>query len=293
MILALKDINSDVLDVKQYTNTLTYETKRAYEHDIKEFFKVNDLNNITPNMIQSISFTTINYYILELEERGDEPATISRKISALSKMFDCCIEWGYVQKNPIKSKLVKRIKVKNYSTTKSMKLNEIKEIVNNIDNQRDRLLIKLMFKTMIRRSELCNIKLADIKNLNGYWIIEIVKGKGNKPRLVKINQEIKNLIDKYINSNNREYLFIGESRNHLNGNKLSGESIRRIIKKYFPKGFTPHSLRHSAATEARRLGNYKIEQLQEVLGHENISTTRRYVHNIDYLENNPSDILDL
>ena len=180
---------------------------------------------------------------------------------------------------------------------KYLSLDESVSLLNSIDGKnakRDTCIITLFLNCGLRLSELVNINIKDIKN-NTLSII----GKGNKERILYLNNACTKAINEYLavrphdNLKDRDALFISNF-----GGRISRRMVEMIVKKYIslagldPKKYTPHKLRHTAATLMLKHGKVDIRSLQQVLGHESISTTEIYTH-VDSeqiknaLENNP------
>ena len=155
---------------------------------------------------------------------------------------------------------------------------ETKKLFDVIDNKKHQLMIKLLYATGMRVSELVKLKVNDFEFNNNYgWIMD---GKGGKDRLFVVALKLKNELIKFISEHklhNWDWLFKGQGINHY-----STESIRAIIKKAvinskINKNIHPHTLRHSFATHLIQNG-YAIMEVQPLLGHNSINTTMIYLH---------------
>ncbi|MBW9146730.1 tyrosine recombinase XerC [Clostridium sp. CM027] len=149
---------------------------------------------------------------------------------------------------------------------------------------RDHSIITLFLNCGIRLSELCSINISDFKDDT----LSII-GKGNKERTIYLNKASLKSIYKYlpirnmnidkIHSEDKDALFISGKYGRINK-----RTVERIVKKYIGNAglnkdkYTPHKLRHTSATLMYKYGNVDIRSLQEILGHENISTTQIYTH---------------
>ena len=172
---------------------------------------------------------------------------------------------------------------------------EVERLLSNIplDNEtglRDRSIIELLFSGGLRVSELCNLNRSSI-NLERREFM--VRGKGKKDRPIFIDQTTADHLQEYLSArtDNLPALFLNNSTNQntpdTSGNfrRLSPRSIERIIEKHaratgITKHVTPHTLRHSFATDLLMNGA-DLRSVQSLLGHANISTTQIYTHITD------------
>lgn len=154
---------------------------------------------------------------------------------------------------------------------------------------RDRVILELLFSTGLRVSELVNLNRDQINlNTREFGVV----GKGGRSRVVFISKRAAEILDKYLKSRTDRFkpLFI-----HYSGKKdivsddssvrLTARSIQRLVKKYvadakLPVNATPHTIRHSMATDLLRSGA-DLRSVQEILGHKNIATTQIYTHVTD------------
>lgn len=162
-----------------------------------------------------------------------------------------------------------------------------------IQGIRDQAILFLLFSTGLRVSEICGLKKKDINLKEDEFS---VKGKGGKVRVVFLDEAAKKALDQYLKSrqDNSEYLFISYGHTNkangqpstINGQKpMTPRSVQRMIKKYatasgITKQISPHTLRHSFATDLLRSGA-DIRAVQTLLGHSSITTTQIYTHVTD------------
>ncbi len=154
---------------------------------------------------------------------------------------------------------------------------EVIKLIKATKKGRNRLIIKLLYSSGLRVSELVKLKT---ENINLKEKTAIVKaGKGNKDRIIILSEKWCKEIKKYLKTKKikSEYVF-----SKKNGKKISTDTIQRIIRKATKKAnitkhITPHKLRHSFATHLLEEGE-NIRKIQELLGHSNISTTQIYTH---------------
>jgi integrase/recombinase XerC len=263
-----------IRNYSDYTETNYLLDLDNYEEFLKKYrlnFKKINYDNITK----------YNKYLKD--ELKLSASSISRHLSSLRSFYNYLLSEGIVDNNPFKlvSSPKKDIKLPNY-----MKYKEFEEMINTCDESllgiRNRCLLEILFSTGARIGELINIKLKDI-NIHNKEIK--VLGKGNKERIVYINDHTVNALNKYLNEsrpillNNKrsDNLFI----NHIGGN-LTTRGVRDILDNIIKKSslnikVTPHMFRHTFATMLLNEG-CDLKSVQELLGHVNMSTTQIYTH---------------
>ncbi|MDD1656272.1 MAG: tyrosine-type recombinase/integrase, partial [Methanomicrobiales archaeon] len=150
-----------------------------------------------------------------------------------------------------------------------LKHNQVLELLASIPDLRDRLVIRAIYATGVRVSELCSITLDDI-DFSSQTIR--VKGKGGKIRIVFIDPETLEELRGYIGDRKAGPLFPGQG-----GRPVSARTVQMIFRKYAPAGITPHKLRHSYASELYTR-SHNLRVVQENLGHSSLKTTEIYLH---------------
>ena len=271
------------------TNTII-----AYQNNIDDFCDY--LNDKKITNLNKIDYLTIRSYLKILYERNFTKKTISRYISSLRSFFKYLFIHHYISSNPMvlisNPKLDKKL-------PQFLSVNDVETLLSKpkLDNPlgiRDALILELLYSTGIRVSELVNIKLEDIN----FSLRQIkILGKGNKERYVLYGDVCSNLLDNYLKNSRIEldhdknpYLILNSR-----GNKITTRAIRDIINKYdfsINVHVTPHTLRHTFATHMLNEGA-DLKSVQELLGHENLSTTQIYTHVSNerlrkvYLNNHP------
>lgn len=267
-------------NLKEYENYLKFEknysmnTINSYLGDIKEYqeFKKGDILSSTKEDILAYLKTIKNL----------ESTTISHKISSLKSFFKYYQKREKIKINPlanIKSPKIAK-KLPTYLTLEEVsKLLDV-EIKSPYD-ARNKAILELLYSSGIRISELCNMQTS---NYNSYECIIRLIGKGSKERIIPLGDYAISVLEDYINNyrpkinkKNINSIFINNR-----GDAVSRQFIFKVIKKEclkkgIRKNVSPHTLRHTFATHLLQNGA-DLRIIQELLGHENISTTQIYTH---------------
>jgi len=215
----------------------------------------------------NVSTALVTDFFSYLAERRDyQPRTLHRMISTLSSFYRYLYVQGAVAVDPMIG--VERPRIKNQEL-KYLKHSQVIRLINTIENERDRLIVRLIYATGVRVSELCSISIEDI-DFEDHTIR--VRGKGDKIRTVFIDDETLEEVGRFIGNKIAGPLFPGQQGKHL-----SPRTVQHIFRQYAPPGITPHKIRHSYASELyRRSKNLRV--VQENLGHSSIKTTEIYLH---------------
>jgi len=192
--------------------------------------------------------------------------TTHRIISTLNSFYRFLYSQGVITSNPMTG--IERPKIKDQEL-RYLKHSQVLKLIASIEDDRDRLIVRTIYATGVRVSELCGINIEDI-DFEDETIK--VRGKGGKIRIVFIDHETLEEMSRFIGNRIVGPLFVGQMGHHI-----SPRSIQHIFKKYAPQGITPHKIRHSYASELyRRSKNLRV--VQENLGHTSIKTTEIYLH---------------
>jgi integrase/recombinase XerC/integrase/recombinase XerD len=198
--------------------------------------------------------------------RTYKPKTFHRIISTLSSFYRFLASQGAVVANPLSG--IERPRIK-HQEIKYLKHSQVLRLIDSIEDPRDRLIVRTIYATGVRVSELCNMNIEDI-DFEEHTIR--IRGKGDKIRIVFIDDETLSEIRKFIGNTLVGPLFIGQQGKHI-----SPRAIQHIFRYYAPPGITPHKIRHSYASELyKRSKNLRV--VQENLGHTSIKTTEIYLH---------------
>jgi integrase/recombinase XerC len=195
-----------------------------------------------------------------------KPKTFHRIISTLSSFYRFLYSQEVVRANPLTG--IDRPRIKQQEV-KYLKHNQVLRLIDSIEDIRDKLIVRTIYATGVRVSELCNINIEDI-DFDEHTIR--IRGKGDKIRTVFVDEDTLSELLKFIGNRIVGPLFVGQQGKHI-----SSRAIQHIFKHYAPQGITPHKIRHSYASELyKRSKNLRV--VQENLGHTSIKTTEIYLH---------------
>jgi len=289
-------------------------TSKSYERDIKDFFCVDSISDITIEDIKKVSILNTQNYIIKLMDKNMSSATINRKVSSLSALYKWLLKYQdnstdihIIKYNPFGS-LKEEKPVINNRETEFLTKDECKVLLDSIDTttilgHRNKTILVLALTTALRKSEIINIKIKHITTYTGYDIVK-VRRKGGKEDIVKLQASVLAMINEYIIltkrnklSSGEEYLFIGHSTNGKNKERLDASTLNYMLKKVcknagIDKNLQVHSTRHTAITLAI-LAGATVEKVRDFAAHKNLATTNRYIHSVDKLKNNAGDLIDI
>ena len=299
------------LEIKSRKSTYT---SKSYECDIKDFFCVNSITDITIEDIKKVSILHTQNYIIKLMDKNMSSATINRKISSLSALYKWLLKYQdnstgihIIKYNPF-GNLKEEKPVINNKETDFLTKEECKVLLSSIDvsttlGHRNKTILALALTTALRKSEIINIKIKHITSHTGYDVVK-VRRKGGKEDIVKLQGNVLAMINEYIKltkrnktSSGEEYLFIGHGANGNNKEKLNASTLNYMIKRVcknagIDKNLRVHSTRHTAITLAI-LAGATAEKVRDFAAHKNLATTNRYIHSVDKLKNNAGDLIDV
>lgn len=273
--------------LKQYSAYLLLErglsenTRESYLNDVAKLMRYINENNLT---IKDVTLDTLHNFIAELHDLGISSRSQARIISGLKSFFRFLKLENHINTNPTLLLESPRIGRK---LPEVLSIEDIDKMISCIDlstneGQRNRAIIETLFSCGLRVSELVNLEINKIFLEEEYVVI---KGKGNKERIVPISPVAIHEIKLYLND--RQYLDIKPGEENIlflnrRGRRLTRVMIFYIIKQLaelagIRKEISPHTLRHSFATHLLE-GGANLRAIQQMLGHESIATTEIYIH---------------
>lgn len=244
-----------------------------------------DISGVDIELVRSVTVSDLyGFMVYCKEELRNNTATRARKTSTLRLFFKyMSVQTHRLDSNP--ADLLEAPKIKQ-SLPKYLSLEDSLELLNSVDGEnerRDYCILTIFLNCGLRLSELCGLNLSDISS-DGTMT---VTGKGNKERMVYLNDSCKTAIKRYLEVRPHEGL-TAESKNALfisrNRKRISPRTVEHIVTSYIKKagldgkGLSTHKLRHTAATLMYQHGHVDIRVLKDILGHANLGTTQIYTH---------------
>lgn len=285
-----KDKDPVFFEIKEFVFYLTGEkmlsanTANSYETDLNKYCEYLNKNR-TVFEVADIKKSDIEAYLSLLKKNGFTATSIARKLTAIKKFHAFCLNEYPREIKDDPSKLISFSK-KETHLPEVLTIEEIDLLINSIDTTtevgiRNKAILEVLYSTGMRISELTELKLAQI-HLNQKYLIAL--GKGNKERICHLGDEAISALKKYITDVRIKHLHVPTDLCFLNyqGTHLSRNYIFKYIKELAKKAninkdISPHTIRHSFATHLLQ-NDVSLRMVQEMLGHENISTTQIYTH---------------
>jgi integrase/recombinase XerC len=255
-------------------------TIKAYRTDLAQF-----ADYVGPQSWRDIDHVLIRGYLSSLYQRGLSKTSVARALAALRSLYKWLAQEGEVEQNPaalvatprLPKKLPRVPTIEEVNTVLDAAMPECSAFT-----ERDQVILELLYGCGIRNSELIGINVDDIR-----WSNELilVRGKGRKERFVPFGDSAKAAVLAYLPARQR---VLGETKRtteralliNLRGSRLTTRSVGRIVKQIaVARGLSPdvhpHTLRHAFGTHMLEEGA-DLRAIQEMLGHERLSTTQRY-----------------
>lgn len=277
-----KTINEYYTDLRTFFRYL--KIHRGIVKDTEEFDKIK-IDDIDIEFIRKVTLSEVYEFLVFCKNsRNNNEKTRARKVSSLRSFFKyLTVKCQLLETNPIDQLDSPKSKK---TLPKYLTLEQSRELLNVIEGeykQRDYAIITLFLNCGLRLSELCSLNVTDLRSDNTLRVI----GKGNKERVVYLNNACLNAIEEYLKvrpvdgvpSLHKNALFLSRLKR-----RISNKTVQHIVYVNLEKiglknqGYSAHKLRHTAATLMYQHGNVDIRVLKDILGHENLGTTQIYTH---------------
>ncbi|MBU6081025.1 tyrosine recombinase XerC [Allobacillus halotolerans] len=278
----------DYMLVEKNTSPLTIQ---YYLTDIKQFEQFLMAESI--DAINRITHVEIRLYLTRLYREKLAKKSVSRKLSGLRSFFNYLEKEDVIEKNPFLYVSMPKLdkKIPQFFYDEEMQQLFAAEDGMTPISQRNRAILELLYATGIRVTELVGIKIEDVDFTAG---LLLVFGKGRKQRYVPFGSFAEMELKKYINDSRPKLQNKSEGKNNTlflnhHGKPITDRGIRYILNRMLEKAaltskIHPHKLRHSFATHLLNQGA-DMRSVQELLGHESLSSTQVYTHvTKDYLK---------
>lgn len=276
-----KDIIGRYQTYLRLEKSLSANSVEAYLSDLDKLLRFAESEGLKPT---DITYNDLQQFVAQLRDIGIHPRSQARIISGIKSFYRFLLLDEYITVDP--TELLESPKI-GFKLPEVLTLNEINSILDTIDlslaeGQRNRAMLEVLYSCGLRVSELTQLRYSDIYFEEGFIKVE---GKGSKQRLVPISDTALHEIKNYLYDRNsvavkkgyEDILFLSRR-----GTALSRIMVFHIIKQQTEmagilKNVSPHTFRHSFATHLLE-GGANLRAIQEMLGHEKITTTEIYTH---------------
>lgn len=281
----------DIWDIEKITDAyeahimlergLSDNTREGYISDVRKLLNYLAEEGIK---IRDTTLDVLRNFVRELHETGIAVRSQARIISGVKSFFRFLLTENYIDENPA---ILLEAPQKGKHLPEVLSVEEIDGMISAIDYtkneaNRNRAIIEVLYGCGLRVSELTDLEIGKIYFEEGFVV---VRGKGNKERVVPMSDVATECIKDYLEDRSmlpvkpgeEGYLFLNR-----NGHRLTRQMIFTIVKQLakdsgVKKNISPHTLRHSFATHLLE-GGANLRAIQQMLGHESISTTEIYLH---------------
>ena len=283
----MRNIIQDFQIYLEVEKNVSAHTRIAYIADIQEFARFLHNNNFIKSQDEIINVEpeNIREYLSYLYRQKVKKVTVNRKVSSLRAFYKYVVRTCRIKNNP--AEMIQTLKTEKYMPA-FLSVDEMFELLkaqgeNSVLDLRNRAMLEIFYSSGLRLSELAGLDLIDL-DFNQKLVK--VRGKGRKERIVPVGGPALKAVQEYLEK-------IGEIRKDTNGDilkkplflnargeRITTRSIARIVNEITSKSgigrkISPHALRHSFATHLLNAGA-DLRSIQELLGHESLSTTQKY-----------------
>ncbi len=258
-------------------------TLAAYERDLIQFQIFLSTRKATLARPNALTRDHVRGYLADLHRKGVKKSSMARKLSSLRSFFKFLMAKGFATSNPVAGVSNPKQEIRH---PKALNVDQALALMETgvefgPEGLRDLALAELLYGAGLRISEALDLDLNDFDPDSG---VLRVMGKGSKERLAPMGRVAVHCVSRYLDQRHafepapsEQALFLG-----VRGGRLNRRQANRILEKMaalagLPQGISPHTLRHSFATHMLESGA-DLRSVQELLGHERLSTTQRYTH---------------
>ncbi len=268
----------------QFEKRSSSHTVDAYRTDLGQF---QSFISATYQLeaLEEVSHFYIRSWVVSMLDAGLSAASVRRKLSTLKSFFRFLLQRKIISKNPMRQVSIPKTGKRLPVTTLAKDMEQLLDHTGFSDDYngwRDRLVLEMLYGLGLRRSELLQLRLADVD-----WQSRLVKitGKGNKQRLVPFGPSLHRLLENYMEVRKQYFPVAGNPCVFLTekGEPMYPKLVYNIVKRYLLlipalDKRSPHVLRHSFATHLSENGA-DLNAIKGLLGHANLAATQVYTHN--------------
>lgn len=278
----INDFINYLAAIKNYSNN----TVEGYKKDVLDFKEFITSEHMAPNLIRINNRVSKNY-ISYLSKKNFASTTIRRHLSSLHTFYEYLLKEDIIKVNYFDTVDAPKVKKKLPQILDDNEINRLFEICDLDDKlgYRNYCILGTLYFCGLRVSELCSL---DVKDLDFLERTINVHGKGDKTRIVIFSNDLADCLKHYISTFRNDLLYNSKDFTNRalflnkNGTRLTRVGVRKILENLVSQcgeyyHISPHMLRHSFATKLLNKG-MDLRSVQELLGHENLSTTQIYTH---------------
>lgn len=277
-----KSIEEYYLDLRTFFRYLLMSNNLV---DSKIPFEQIDISLVTIEHLKTVTLKDLYEFLVYCKnDRNNNSTTRARKCSTLRLYFKYLhTHLNLIPTNPAEQLETPKLKK---ALPKYLDINESISLLQAVDGdfkERDYCMLVLFLNCGLRLSEMCNLNLSSIRPDNTLRVV----GKGNKERIVYLNESCLDAINSYLPhrpvdgvlAKDKDALFLSKRKS-----RISNKTVQYIVKTNLEKaglgglGYSTHKLRHTAATLMYQQGGVDVRVIQNILGHENLGTTQIYTH---------------
>ncbi len=264
----LTDASTDSEIVRFWISQKAQTTQKTYIMVARQFL------TFAGKELRDIKLEDLLLWLESFQLRGKSQNTINNKLAAIKSLFSFGVKTGYLSANP--ASMIKTPKAKDALNERILMAEEVKQLINAADTERNRLILVLLYILGLRISELVGLNWSDFRP-NDENVTVTIFGKGHKTRTLLITHQLWNQLQQLPKSEKTEAVFLSRFNN-----RLDRHAIHRLIKKAVEKsGINAHTsahwLRHAHAYHSLNNGA-GIDLVMKSLGHSSLAVTSRYLH---------------
>ena len=292
MVKGFEQWLGDFMRYLEIERNLSPKTLTAYRRDMEQFKRFMVDSGLWDKEgfldVSDVDRKTVRRFLAGIAIKN-KPATVERAAASIRGFYRFLVKEGVIEKNP--AALVRTPK-KEKRLPKVLTVDELFALIDrplkgpdDFMGRRNRAIMELLYGSGVRLSELVGL---DVDDVDFEERLILIRGKGRKERVVPINQKTSDLFKQVmeervkwkpgvLDEDAKKAMFLSKRGKRISGRQIEKIVEKRVLETGLPKKASPHTLRHSFATHLLDSG-MGIRSIQELLGHESLSTTQKYTH---------------